>query len=107
MYPARQQGPPRAGFFVRSDFFRRGRPMVRIGAGGAVEEECTLEQLIAWLEEELKNKRDLIELIEDGKAHFFIQELGKPQVDTTVRDLTCAKMKETQIEKHLTSLRPK
>lgn len=64
-----------------------------------------MEQLIAWLEAELKNKRDLIDLIEDGKARFFTQEVGKPQEDTTAKDLTYAKSKVAEIEEQLARLR--
>lgn len=63
-----------------------------------------MEQLITWLEEELKIKRDLIDLIEAKKARFWTQELGGPKVDTTAKDLADAKRKVAQIAEQLERL---
>jgi hypothetical protein len=63
-----------------------------------------MEQLIVWLEDELKNARDLIDVIEDQKARFYSQEYGKPKVDTTEKNLIEAKEKVAKIEAQLQRL---
>ena len=70
-------------------------------------EHMTMEHLIAWLDGELKNRRDLVDKIEQNKVQFWTQEPGKPMYHTTEKTLIETKTSLVAIEDQLKRLRSK
>ena len=64
-----------------------------------------MEPLIAWLESELKNRRDLIDQIEQHGVEFWTQEPGKPIYDTTEKTLIETRKSVAEIEEQLARIR--
>ncbi|WAX93601.1 hypothetical protein N7E70_018160 [Aminobacter sp. NyZ550] len=66
-----------------------------------------MKHLIAWLEGELKIRRDLVEQIERNGVVFRSQEPGRPMHDITEKTLIETRKSVADIEEQLARLRNK